>query len=308
MTAAVYDTIAVDIEAGIYGLRASSSQIKFPGYQKVYAEEEEEDNKNYIPPLKEGQSLSLNDLQAEQHFTQPPPRFTEASLVKLLEENNIGRPSTYAPIIDTILKRYYVERQNRQFVPTELGFIVVDILKDHFPNIVEVDFTAHMEENLDKIEEGELDWHKVVRDFFEPFAADLAKASTMVEKVELPREEAGKDCPHCGKPLLIKHGRFGKFMACSGFPDCRYTESMNEEVGVKCPECGGEILALKSKKGKRFYGCANYPACEFRSWNKPTGQKCPVCGEPLVEKNQRSLEGKLVCQNSQCKYVTEARA
>ncbi len=307
MTAAVYDTVAVDILAGAYSLRASSSQIKFSGYLKVYNDEEEEDNKKSLPELKEGQELSLDELRPEQHFTQAPPRFSEASLVKLLEENNIGRPSTYAPIIDTILKRNYVERQNRQFVPTELGFIVVDLLKDNFSNIVEVAFTARMEENLDQIEEGAMEWKAVVREFYEPFAQDLDRASALVEKVELKPEEAGKDCSECGRPLLVKYGRFGKFLACSGFPECRHTESLNEEVGVKCAYCGGEILALKSKKGRKFYGCANYPTCSFRSWNKPSGEKCPVCGEALLEKLNRSAKGQLVCNNPECKYLEEMR-
>jgi len=307
MVAAVYDTETAEINAGDYGFRATSSRLKFAGYLKVYNDNEDEVNKNSLPEMKQGQKLQLQELNPEQHFTQPPPHYSEASLVKLLEEYNIGRPSTYAPIIDTILKRNYVERQNKQFVPTELGFIVVDLLRDNFSNIVEVDFTARMEENLDQIEEGTMEWKKVVRDFYEPFAEELERAAALVEKVELKPEEAGKDCPQCGKPLLVKYGRFGKFLACSGFPDCRHTESVNEEVGVQCTYCGGEILALKSKKGRRFYGCANYPTCEFRSWNKPSGQKCPVCGEALLEKVSRSARGQLVCNNAECKYTEEMR-
>ena len=307
MAAAIFDTVTAEISAGEYGFRASSSRLRFAGYLKIYNDQEEESTKNTLPELLQGQKLELIGLDPEQHFTQPPPRYSEASLVKLLEEYNIGRPSTYAPIIDTILKRNYVERQNKQFVPTELGFIVVDLLKDNFSNIVEVDFTARMEENLDRIEEGTMEWKKVVRDFYAPFAEDLEKAAALVEKVELKPEEAGKDCPQCGKPLLVKYGRFGKFLACSGFPDCRHTESINEEVGVACPRCGGEVLALKSKKGRRFYGCANYPTCEFRSWNKPSGKNCPVCGEALLEKVGRSSKGQLVCNNAECKYVEEMR-
>lgn len=307
MTAAVYDTVVADIAAGDYGFRASSSKLKFAGYLKVYNDVEDEENKNALPELTKDQQLTLTELEPEQHFTQPPPRYSEASLIKLLEEYNIGRPSTYAPIIDTILKRNYVERQNKQFVPTELGFIVVDLLRDNFSNIVEVDFTARLEENLDQIEEGAMEWKEVVRDFYQPFAQDLERASALVEKVELKPEEAGKDCPNCGKPLLVKYGRFGKFLACSGFPECRHTESVNEEVGVKCPLCGGEVLALKSKKGRKFYGCANYPTCEFRAWNKPSGQKCPVCGDALLEKQGRSTKGQLVCNNTECKYSEEMR-
>ncbi|MGR6836171.1 type I DNA topoisomerase [Syntrophomonas erecta] len=306
MMPAVYDTLAVDIAAGDYQLRATSSQLKFPGYKKVYQELEEDEVKNPIPELKKGQVLNLDEIKPEQHFTQPPPRFTEASLVKLLEEKNIGRPSTYAPIIDTILKRHYVERQNKQFVPTELGFIVVDLLKQNFPNIVEVEFTAHMEEELDLVEEGQTQWKKVIRDFYEPFAADLEKAQELIEKVEIRDEEAGKDCPECGRPLLIKFGRFGKFLACSGFPECRHTESINEETGVTCPKCNGSIVALKTKKGRRFFGCSNYPECDFRSWNKPTGEKCPQCGDAMVEKANRNREPEIICQNSECKYRQEA--
>lgn len=302
MTPAVYDTKSVDIKAGDYGFRANSSQIKFIGYKKVYNDSEEEELKNPIPEMKKGQEVIMNELNPEQHFTQAPARFTEASLVKLLEEKNIGRPSTYAPIIDTILKRNYVERQNKQFVPTELGFIVVDLLKDHFANIVNVEFTAKMEEELDQVEEGELGWKKVIVDFYGPFAEDLEKAKDLVEKVEIKDEEAGKECPHCGRAMLIKHGRFGKFMACSGFPECRHTESINEETGVKCPLCGGSIRALKSKKGRKFFGCSNYPECKFVSWNKPTGEKCPYCGDAMVEKTNRAKEIEVVCQNSECKY------
>ncbi len=306
MSPALYDTITVEIQAGDYGLRAHSSQLKFPGYKKVYSDNDEEDIKNPIPALKAGQSLKLEDILAEQHFTQAPPRYTEASLVKLLEEKNIGRPSTYAPIIDTILKRHYAERQNKQFVPTELGFIVVELLNEHFGDILDIEFTAKMEENLDLIEEGELDWKMVVRDFYGPFKNDLDKAQDLIEKIEIKDEEAGKDCPQCGKPMFIKYGRFGKFIACSGFPDCRYTESLNEEVGVNCPFCGGPIVALKSKKGRKYFGCKNYPECSFRSWNKPTGEKCAQCGDAMVEKANRGQEPQIVCQNPQCKQVQES--
>jgi len=305
MTPAVYDTISVYIKAGDYLFRSTSSQLKFAGYLKVYNDQEEEEVKNYIPPLEINEKLELESLQPEQHFTQPPPRFTEASLVKLLEEKNIGRPSTYAPIIDTILKRHYVERQNKQFVPTELGFIVVDLLKDNFNNIVEVEFTAKMEEELDLIEEGQMEWRQVIREFYEPFAEDLQKAQQRIEKVEIKDEEAGKDCPQCGRPLLIKYGRFGKFLACSGFPECRHTESINEDTGVKCPHCGGTIIALKTKKGRKFYGCSNYPDCTFRSWNKPTGEKCVHCGDAMVEKMDKTHGVQVVCQNSECKHSQE---
>jgi len=305
MAAARYDTVKAEINAGEYGLRASSSQLKFPGYKKVYKDEEDE-VRNPIPDMEDGQPLQLEKLIPEQHFTQPPPRYTDASLVKLLEEKNIGRPSTYAPIIETIIKRSYVERQNKQFVPTELGYIVVDLLTQHFGNIVDIGFTARMEEELDLVEEGKMNWKEVIRDFYDPFNADLEKAQDLIEKVEIKDEDAGKECPQCGKPLLIKHGRFGKFIACSGFPDCRYTESINEEAGVNCPICSGPVLALKSKKGRRYYGCKNYPECNFRSWNKPTGEKCPICGDAMVEKYNKQ-GSQAVCQNPECKHRSESR-
>ncbi|PKM77651.1 MAG: type I DNA topoisomerase [Firmicutes bacterium HGW-Firmicutes-15] len=307
MTPAVYDTVVVDIDAGDYGLRANSSQIKFLGYKKIYNDSEEEDVKNPIPDMKPGQVLNLKEIKPEQHFTQPPPRYTEASLVKLLEEKNIGRPSTYAPIIETILKRHYVERQNKQFVPAELGFIVVDLLTQHFGNILDTQFTAKMEEDLDLIEEGQLNWKGVVRDFYGPFNSDMEKAQDLIEKVEIKDEEAGKDCPQCGKPMFIKYGRFGKFIACSGFPECRHTESLNEEVGVNCPFCSGAVVALKSKKGRKYFGCKNYPECNFRSWNKPTGEKCPACGDAMVEKLNKNKEVNAVCQNSECTHFQEMR-
>ncbi|NLF46083.1 MAG: type I DNA topoisomerase [Syntrophomonadaceae bacterium] len=302
MAPAVFDTSTVDIKAGIYGLKATSSLIKFPGYKKVYDDTSEDEVKNPIPELKEGQVLKLVETDSQQHFTQPPPRFSEASLVKLLEEKNIGRPSTYAPIIDTILRRNYVERQNKQFVPTELGFIVTDLLKKHFAGLIDVEFTAQMEEELDLIEEGTMDWKKVIKDFYLPFEQDLNKAMETVEKIPIQDEEAGKDCPDCGKPLLIKHGRFGKFMACSGFPECRYTESINEDIGVACPVCGQPVVALKSKKGRQFYGCKGYPECSFRSWYKPTGEKCPQCSDAMVEVPNKSGQNKITCQNKECKY------
>ena len=273
MAAAVYDTVTVDINGDKLGLRANSSQLKFPGHLAVYEEKEDEHEgetlTNKIPELKVGQKVAVEKVNSEQHFTQPPPRYTEASLVKLLEEKNIGRPSTYAPIIETIIKRGYVERKAKQLYPTELGIIVVDLLIQYFPEIMEVKFTAEMEENLDQIEEGERSWDQTVQEFYHPFAARLERAREEMEKVNLPDEPAGKECPQCGRPMLIKMGRFGKFIACSGFPECRHTESLNEVVDAKCPRCGGDIVALRTKKGRRFYGCKNYPECDFKSWNKP---------------------------------------
>jgi DNA topoisomerase-1 len=273
MAAAVYDTVTVDIHGDKLVLRANSSQLKFPGHLAVYEEKEDDyggqNSTSRLPELQVGQKVVVKEATPEQHFTQPPPRYTEASLVKLLEEKNIGRPSTYAPIIETIIKRGYVERKAKQLYPTELGIIVVDLLKQYFPEIMEVEFTAEMEENLDQIEEGERSWDQTVQEFYHPFASRLERAREEMEKVNIPDEPAGKECPQCGRPLLIKMGRFGKFVACSGFPECRYTESINEIVDAKCPRCGGDIVALRTKKGRRFYGCKNYPDCDFKSWNKP---------------------------------------
>ncbi len=308
MAVAVYDTVSVDIVAGEYGLRATSSQIRFPGYKKIFDDSEEDEQKNPIPKLKQGQALVLKEIKPEQHFTQPPPRYTEASLVKFLEEKNIGRPSTYAPIIETIIKRHYVERQKKQFVPKELGFIVVDLLTRHFGKILETQFTAKMEAELDLVEEGKMRWTEVVRDFYTPFSADLEKAQDLIEKVAIQDEAAGKDCPLCGKPMFIKYGRFGKFVACSGFPECRHTESMTEEAGVACPLCQGAVIELTSKKGRKYYGCKNYPQCNFRAWNKPTGDKCPVCGDAMVEKYRKNKEIEAVCQNPDCKHRGEMRS
>lgn len=305
MSAAVYDTVTLEITGGEYTFRSTSSSLEFPGYLSVYQDNtDEEERKDELPNLRQGQKLDVVGFSSEQHFTQPPPRYTEASLVKMLEERNIGRPSTYAPIIDTILRRGYVERKNKQFVPTELGFIVVDLLKEHFPEIMDVEFTANMEENLDRIEEGELNWQDTVREFYTPFSANLEKAKQQIVKVEIKPEEAGKDCPQCGRPMVIRTGRFGKFLACSGFPDCRYTESLNEEVGVKCPQCGEQIIALRTKKGRRFYGCKGYPVCDFRSWNLPSEKKCPRCETVMVRKSGKGKEY-LVCTNSQCRYREE---
>lgn len=301
MAAAVFDQMTMDIKAGDYDLRAVSSQVKFPGYKKVYDDGEEELDKNPLPALPEGTALKVKSLNGEQHFTQPPPRFTEASLVKFLEEKNIGRPSTYAPTIETIIKRNYVERRNRQFVPTDLGFIVVDMLNENFSRILDIDFTAWMEDELDQVEEGKLAWKKVVGEFYQPFAQEIEKASVGLEKIEIKDEEAGRPCPLCEQPLLIKHGRFGKFIACSGFPGCRYTESINMEINVPCPRCGQPVVQLKSRKGRIYYGCKSYPECDFRSWNKPTGEKCPQCGDAMVEKTSRG-QTVISCQNAACKY------
>ncbi len=278
MSEAVIDQTTVDTESGSYLLRSHGSIIKFEGWLKLYGKEAEEekdspdegdDKKQVLPPLSENQSLNLLSLSPTQHFTQPPPRFNEASLIKKLEELGIGRPSTYAPILSTIQDRFYVERIERKFVPTQLGFTVCDFLIEYFPEIVDYSFTAQMEDNLDEISRGERVWQPVLKEFYTPFEKKIEEVEATAEKVKMEVELAGKQCPECGKELIIRVGKFGKFLACSGFPDCKHTESLEEKVNAKCPDDGGDIVVRKTKKGKTFYGCKNWPNCKFASWTKP---------------------------------------
>ena len=309
MQAAVMDTVTADITAGPGLFRASGSVIKFPGFLKVYQEgrdNEEKEPEQQLPPLVTGQSLGLQSLEPKQHFTQPPPRFTEATLVKTMEELGIGRPSTYAPTIETILQRGYVAREQKQFIPTELGRVVVDLLKKHFPQIIDVEFTAHMEEQLDAVEAGKISWQQVLEEFYGPFAEVLKKAEDEIGTVELPEEVSEEKCELCGRNLVVKMGRYGKFLACPGFPECRFTKPLLEAIGVNCPECGGQIVARRTKKGRRFYGCQNYPRCTYVSWDKPTNQTCPRCGTRLVEKTTRQ-GSRLVCPNKECGYAEAVR-
>ncbi|MDN5362271.1 MAG: topoisomerase, partial [Moorella sp. (in: firmicutes)] len=309
MQAAVMDTVTVDITAGPGLFRATGSVIKFPGYLKVYQEGrdgEDKEQEQRLPPLATGQSLELQSLEPKQHFTQPPPRYTEATLVKTMEELGIGRPSTYAPTIETIIQRGYVAREQKQFMPTELGRVVVDLLKQHFPQIIDVEFTAHMEEQLDAVEAGKVSWRQVLAEFYGPFAEVLKKAEEEIGTVELPEEVSEEKCELCGRNLVVKMGRYGKFLACPGFPECRFTKPLLETIGVKCPECGGQIVARRTKKGRRFYGCQNYPRCTYVSWDKPTNQTCPRCGTRLVEKTTRQ-GSRLICPNKECGYAEEVR-
>jgi DNA topoisomerase-1 len=291
MEAAVYDTLQVEISgkgtAHAYLLRASGSSVKFPGFLVVYEEArdedaQEEENVRIPPQIYEGQPQLLQRLIPEQHFTQPPPRYTEASLVQALEENGIGRPSTYAPILSTIQQRGYVERVDRRLVPTETGMLVSDLLVQHFPDIMDVGFTAQMEENLDRIAGGEADWVQVLREFYGPFSQKVAQAVREMPVARSEPEKVGRLCPRCGHDLVIRYGRYGKFISCSNFPTCRYTEPLLERIGVKCPKDGGELVERKSRRGRIFYGCENYPACDFVSWKKPIPSPCPKCGGLLV--------------------------
>ncbi len=308
MEAAVYDTISVEVTAQgqdhAYLLRSAGSVVKFPGFLIVYEEakdeeqksdEEEEMNVRIPASIAEGQPQELVRLIPEQHFTQPPPRYTEASLVRTLEEYGIGRPSTYAPTLSTIQQRGYVERVDRQLIPTETGILVNDLLMQYFPEIMDYQFTARMEEDLDKIAAGRLKWEKVLREFYTPFEATVRKAQAEMPVSKSGPEPIGRACPECGKELVIRYGRFGKFISCSGFPECRHTEPWLEEIGVTCPKDGGAIVERKTRRGRVFYGCKNYPACDFTSWKRPLPQPCPSCQGLLVLANRRQAQC-LSCQ------------
>lgn len=299
MEAAVYDTISVEITATgkeNYLFRASGSTLKFPGYLVVYEEAQDEDQKNdednvRIPAhLEEGQKQELVRLIPEQHFTQPPPRYTEASLVQVLEEYGIGRPSTYAPILSTIQARGYVVREAKRLIPTETGILVNDLLVQHFPDIVDLNFTANMEDDLDKIAEGKEEWRRVIAAFYAGFEPEVKQAEADMPEVKYEPEKIGRECPQCGHDLVIRWGRYGKFISCSNFPECRYTEALLEKIGVTCPEDGGDIVLRKTRKGRIFYGCANYPNCQFTSWKRPIPNPCPKCGGMLVTANKREAQ------------------
>lgn len=311
MAPAVLDTVTVDIDANGNIFRATGSTVKFPGFMSVYIEGSDDedaaadDQEKMLPPVAPGDALKLKDLVPRQHFTQPPPRYTEAMLVKALEEYGIGRPSTYAPIIETIQERGYVERDGRSFKPTELGIAVTKLLQEHFPDIVDVEFTAQMESELDRVEDGERAWVDVVREFYDTFAEELKAADEEAARVELPVEETGEVCEVCGRPMVIKHGRFGRFLACSGYPECRNTRSIVEKVGVPCPECGGDIIARRSRKGRVFYGCSNYPECSFVSWYKPVAKSCPQCGAFLVQRRTKARGEFLQCSREGCDYTED---
>jgi DNA topoisomerase-1 len=314
MESAVYDTLQVEVtgrtSAHEYLLRASGSTVKFLGFHIVYqeaknedlkSEEDEEENVRIPAGIAEGQKQNLVRLIPERHFTQPPPRYSEASLVAALEENGIGRPSTYAPTISTIQQRGYVERIDKRLVPTETGILVNDLMIQYFPDIVDLQFTAHMEEDLDKIAAGEDSWVHVMQEFWTPFSADLVRAQADMPVTKSGPEPIGRACPECGRDLVIRYGRYGKFISCSGFPECRYTEPWLEKIGVTCPTDGGEIVERKTRKGRVFYGCLNYPNCDFTSWKKPLVQPCPKCKGLLVIASKREAQ----CTNCQENFLLE---
>jgi DNA topoisomerase I len=306
MASAILDTMSVDLLNNGVMFRATGSKIKFPGFMKVYVEgndDQIEEKDRLLPDLTEGDEIFSKDIEPAQHFTQPPPRYTEARLVKTLEELGIGRPSTYAPTLDTIQKRGYVSLDNKRFVPTELGEIVLELILEFFHEIINVEFTANMENSLDEVEEGQIEWIKIIDDFYKDFSPRLEKAENEMEKIEIKDEPAGVDCEECGNPMVYKMGRYGKFMACSNFPDCRNTKPIVKEIGVKCPNCEeGSIVERKSKKRRIFYGCNQYPECEFLSWDKPIARNCPKCDNMLVEKK---LKKGIQVQCMECDYKEE---
>jgi len=308
MAAAIFDTVAVDLKNNQVVFRANGSQVKFPGFMKVYTEtvdEGKEQKENRLPEMSKGDIVQALNLDPKQHFTQPPARYSEARLVKTLEELGIGRPSTYSPTIDTILKRNYVGLENKRFVPSELGEIVHSLVKEFFPEIIDVKFTANMEQKLDLVEEGKSEWVRVIDDFYQGFSQHLAKAETEMQKVEVRDLPTGDDCEMCGHPMVFKMGRYGKFMACSNFPDCRNAKPIVKEIGVNCPKCGkGSIVERKSKKQRLFYGCNLYPECDYVSWDKPLDRKCPSCENMLVEKK---LKKGTQVQCSSCDFKEEAQ-
>ncbi len=303
MSPAVYDTLSVKLAAGDYTFRASGSRLRFSGFLEAYSKGEEEDEK-VIPKLTQGDILQAEQLLPEQHFTQPPARYTDASLIKTLEEIGVGRPSTYAPTLTTIQARHYVTKEAKNLFPTELGEMVDEIMKTYFPDIVDIDFTANMEKRLDDVEMGKEEWKQIIRDFYPDFKKSVENAAEKLEKIEIKDEETDIVCEKCGRNMVIKYGRYGKFLACPGFPECQNAKPYFEEAGVNCPECGGKVLIKKTKKGRIYYGCEhNGDGCDFMSWNKPTGEKCPECGAFLEEKGRRNP--KIVCSNEKCGYMKE---
>ncbi len=280
MTPAVFDTVRVDIVAAQYVFRANGSNLKFPGFYAVWPREEDE---KILPALQTREVLDLHGLKPDQHFTQPPPRFTEASLIKELEEQGIGRPSTYVPILSTIQDRGYVEQEQRRFVPTWLGETVNEVMNKHFPDIVDTSFTAEMERKLDDVEEGRISWTDFLHSFYGDFKTSMEKAEAEMNRVQKPVEEIDEQCPDCGRNLIIRTGRFGRFVSCSGFPECRYSRSFLTKTGAFCPQCGGDLVERKTKTKKRlFYGCSNYPTCNFAIWERPVPETCPNCGGLMV--------------------------
>ncbi|HMA60661.1 MAG TPA: type I DNA topoisomerase [Halanaerobiales bacterium] len=302
MKPAVYKTYAIDILNGKYNFRFTGSELIFPGFLRLFNGDNKDD---YIPEVEEKDEIEASEIEPEQHFTNPPPRYTEASLVKTMEEEGIGRPSTYAPTLSKIVSRNYVDKKGKYFIPTDLGKTVNKLLNEYFPDVTDIEFTAQLEKRLDQIEEGKEEWQQILKDFYSDFKERLDEARENMEKVNMDIETDIK-CEKCGRPMVIKHGRYGKFLACSGFPECKNTKPYLDKIGVDCPKCeDGEIVKRKSKKGKTFYGCSNYPDCDFVSWDKPTNKKCPKCGSMMVEKYSKKSGKYYKCTNKECKHTVK---
>ena len=307
MTPAVYDTLGVDVDSST-GARFhfNGQKLRFAGFTTVYEESTddspEEASAKSLPDLTEGMQATMEAIDPEQHFTQPPPRYTEASLVRTLEEKGIGRPSTYSPTISTIINRGYVARENKRLIPTELGKIVNDMMCKHFPNIVDITFTANMEEALDEVEAGQLEWHKIIAEFYGPFEETLEKAEQSIEKVSIEDQVSDVPCEKCGAMMVYKMSRYGKFLACPNFPNCRHTMALPKNINVPCPQCGAELLERVSRKGRKFYGCERYPECDFVSWDLPVKETCPVCGGRMVLKRGAKDTLFHVCVNETCRH------
>jgi len=304
MASAQLEQTTILTRAKQYDFTTSGTIITFKGYMEVYEESKDDDGENNqkLFPVTIGQTLISEQLLPKQHFTQPPARYTEATLIKTLEEKGIGRPSTYAPTVETVLARNYVVREAKQFYPTELGILVVDLLKEHFPDIIDVNFTAGLETKLDGIEEGQYEWKAILRDFYGPFSKELAVAEEKIGPVKIEDEVSDEICEKCGRNMVIKMGRFGKFLACPGFPECSNAKPLLEKINVTCPVCQkGEVVRRRSKKGRTFYGCSNYPECDFVSWDKPTGQRCPKCDHIMVERNTKKGK-RIICSNKECNF------
>jgi DNA topoisomerase-1 len=304
MASCILNSTTIDVKNGEYLLKATGSIIDFDGFTKIYKSTSEEEDKTVtLPVIEENEKLVKKNIEGKQHFTQPPAKYSEASLVKTLEENGIGRPSTYAPIISTLLSRKYIEREKKTLQPTELGNIVNDLVSEYFKQIVDIEFTADMEDKLDEIEDGQRVWKEVVNQFFEPLKKAIDIAEKEIAKITIEDKVTDVKCDKCGKFMVIKHGRFGDFLACPGYPECKNTKPIVEELDVQCPKCGGKVLAKKSRKGKKFFGCSNYPECDFVSWFEPVNKKCPKCGELLVKKYSKSKGDYLKCPNKECDYI-----
>ncbi len=303
MSPAVYETANAVISAKSHTFKAAGRRIIFKGYMAVYIEgtDVKEEKDKMLPKLEEKQLVTAKSVEPNQHFTQPPARYSDATLIKELEENGIGRPSTYSPTISTIVSRGYVVRNKKQLIPTELGKVTTDIMKNNFKDIVDVDFTAEMESELDSVEEGKTKWVQVMDDFYPPFAENLEQAQQRIAKIQIKDEESDVVCEKCGRKMVYKLSKFGKFLACPGYPECKNTKAIREGTGVECPKCGGEILVKRSKKGKIYYGCEHAPKCDFMAWDAPVkDEKCPVCGSLLLRKDGR--QKKIFCYNDKCSY------